>query len=521
MKTSFKKSSVIHPFLFAAFPIIFLFSYNIDNLFPEEVFLPLFFIILITFLIWIIISFILKNKKKSGLIVSLGLVLFFSYGHVYIFLESGIYDEIWFYLESEFLEDIYDSHELLLFIFLIPFIAGTWYFIKTKRKLDNVTKIVNAIAILMIVINMPNIIIYYSQNNPNFDLNNVNEVMHENISGAKAYPDIYFIILDEYANSSLLKQFLDYDNEEFDSFLIDKGFFIAPESYSNYPRTAVSIPSILNMEYIHLRVDELGVPYLNGKVVSKLTENNKVMQYLKSKGYTIISFNSGMPPTNKMKSADIHLCDDVNNLDSELVPLLFRTSMLNPVHVQILGGDYRDRILCIFSELSKMPERTEKPKFVFAHIMLPHQPYVFGAYGEPVMQEGINKLNWVWDQERYINQLKFANNKMKETIDKMFEEDDEAVILILSDHGMRHGEGMWEAPSKEFLIKRYGSFMAYYFPEQERNLLLENTTNVNSFRILFNSYFNDDFEVLEDKIYASPNGDVFNFTDVTDILLNP
>ena len=208
-------------------------------------------------------------------------------------------------------------------------------------------------------------------------------------------------------------------------------------------------------------------------------------------------------------------------MDSELVPLYLRTTMLNPIHVQFFAGDYRDRILCIFTSLSKIPERDEKPKFVFAHIMLPHQPYVFAANGEPIVPKAINKLNMVWDESLYLGQLQFANNKMIETLDKILEEDEKTVILILSDHGMRYGKDFWEAPTKELLLKRYGNFKAYYFPEKGRNLLFEETTNVNVFPILFNLYFDDKFSLLPDKIYVSPNGEGrYNFTDATNILFS-
>ena len=126
----------------------------------------------------------------------------------------------------------------------------------------------------------------------------------------------------------------------------------------------------------------------------------------------------------------------------------------------------------------------------------------------------------VWKEELYLGQLKFANKKMMEIIPKLLDRDDPPVILILSDHGFRHGPDIFENPTKEFLEKRYNNFKAYYFPGKERNLLLEETTNVNVFRVLLNLYFNDNFELHEDKIFASPFGKKqrLNYTDVTEIL---
>jgi len=84
-----KRPLIIHPFLFAIYPIIALFSFNVDYVFPQEIILPLFFVITITFVIWIVLGYLLKSRIKSGFIVSIGLVLFFSY--VYIVPASMAY----------------------------------------------------------------------------------------------------------------------------------------------------------------------------------------------------------------------------------------------------------------------------------------------------------------------------------------------------------------------------------------------------------------------------------------------
>jgi len=77
LKQKLKTSWVIHPFLFAVFPIIFLFATNIDIVPAEEIILPILASLLVAFSLWIFLGLILKHKHKSGLIVSLGLFLFF------------------------------------------------------------------------------------------------------------------------------------------------------------------------------------------------------------------------------------------------------------------------------------------------------------------------------------------------------------------------------------------------------------------------------------------------------------
>jgi len=47
------------------------------------------------------------------------------------------------------------------------------------------------------------------------------------------------------------------------------------------------------------------------------------------------------------------------------------------------------------------------------------------------------------------------------------------------------------------------NFNAYYLPHEGESILYDDVTPVNSFRLIFNYYFNGDYEILEDKSYWS------------------
>jgi len=68
-------------------------------------------------------------------------------------------------------------------------------------------------------------------------------------------------------------------------------------------------------------------------------------------------------------------------------------------------------------------------------------------------------------------------------------------------------------------VKKFNNFKAYYFPEKGRNLDFETSTPVNSFRILFNLYFDDDYKKLEDRIYVNSMAERFQFRNITDVLI--
>jgi len=484
MKKNFPRFTVIHPVLFSIFPIIFLFSNNVGLLSAHEIVLPLLIVVIPTFLVCILIGYLLKNMKKASLIVSLGLALIFSYGFFYNSIDDIVVGEF------------YVRHHYLLFIFLTSFVIGTYYFIKTKRKIEKVTKFLNISAIILIGISFINFV------GPD------EEVL----------PNVYYIILDSYAHSTILKQVYDYDNQEFISFLKEKGFYVASKSHSNYNQSFLSYASSLNMKYINYLSDELGIEKRNFHKPYQMVDSNEVMKFFKSKGYHIINFASRDGVTGNIEDADINLCEKNSYVDSQLLIMLIRTSILNPFYIEMFGAYNNERDLCVFSELPKLQHQTEKPIFVFAHILIPHSPWRFGPNGETLTYPPL----WVEQDELtnkdgYKNQVIFVEKKIEEVIEKIFASaESPSIIVIQSDTGTS-----LESENQNENIKRKMKILnAYYLPENGTSLLYDTITPVNSFPIILNYYFNENFNLLEDKMYYSQHKTELNFTDVTKFLMD-
>jgi len=494
--------------MFAIYPIIFLFSVNVDSVFPEEIIFPLFLVIVVTFLIWITLGHLLKSRIKSGFIVSSGLVLFFTYGHIYIWLDE--------------LQKTDLSHLVVIIPGLVILALGSYFFIRTKKSLNNPTKIVNVIAASLVIISLLGSGEYLFTETPS------NEILSEGPlertiihSSEENFPDVYYIILDSYAGSESLQRFLNYDNSEFTDFLINKEFYISAESYSNYRHTKISIPTTLNMNYLDKISEIRGIDYTNGLEIIKISRDNEVLKNFKSKGYTTYAIEAGSMPTNNMKNIDFRLCVKNHLSVSDFDIMLIQTSILNPIHVELFSDEQRDRILCGFTELSKMALRDDAPKFVFAHLMIPHQPYLFGANGEQINPKHLtlnDKGKGVWNADLYLEQLKFANLKMKEVISKLTNTNNPPVIIIQSDHGMR-GIETQDTFEYEYVLRSFNNFKAYYFPKVGQNIEFETTTPINSFRVLFNLYFDDEYDILEDRIYLAPLNHPSQFTDITKKLI--
>ena len=520
MQKNYKKFNIIHPFLLSLVPVLFIYSQNINETPVQEIILPTLLILSGAVLLWLLTRFIIKNNEKSAFIISLLLFLSFSYGHIYLLIDD-------FTLGNS---DI-GRHRYLLIPFAISFIVGTYYFVKTKVNLNNMSTIFNVFAVTVVAIILINIGAYNIENIDSFGSELITtetplatydttiETFTPRQGEIKNYPDIYYIILDAYTSSSSLKKFLNYDNQEFVSYLTNKGFEVNRESYSNYPNTLPSITSTFNMRYLNFLTEgqighQLHIP-------EKMIVENTVMQNFKSAGYKIIILHKPFTTLASSSLFDLEFCKRNKYIDSQLLSMTIRTSILGFTLEKWQEHEMRETALCNFSELSKQQQKFDEPIFVFSHILIPHPPYLFSPEGKPVSPVRPQGLE-DWDyKEGYINSVKFANKKITQVVDKLLTDPENLpVIIIQADHGSQFNFDP-SKPSNENIEQLMSIFSAYYLPDIEENLSDDIFTSVNTFRIIFNSYFNTDYDLLENKIYWIDDYGPEYFVDVTDVLIPP
>lgn len=482
------------------------------ELLPSDVILPSILIVGITFGSWIILKRVLKNGRNAGLIISIALILFFTYGHIY-----NVVNDI-----SVGNTDV-GRHRYLIIPFFVCFVLSIYYFVRTKKVLDNTTAIANVIAVSLIAIILVNVTTYsVNENYVITQKQDTNPILDEdvskfNVSKPEKLPDVYYIILDEYAGPRGL-EFLQYNNSDFLSYLGRSGFYLPPDSHSNYSMTHFSVPSSMNMKYINYLSDQLGKESKNYLPPMELLFNSHVIHNFKSLGYKIVIFNSGWVSPDDFTGMDVSMCKDKKSVNSVLLDAVARSSMIGYFVERWSEQEIRDRILCTFSELPTIKDNYDEPVFVFAHILLPHPPNVFGPNGEKITPG--NPLNSEkWDEKlAYLDQLKFANKKSREVIDNLLENKEyQPIIILQSDHGS--GFIDWRNPTNEMLKQRFSNLNAYYLPGDGKDQLYERITPVNSFRLIFNVYFNGNYPLLDDKIYWSNGYKPYDMHDVTDTVI--
>ena len=365
-----------------------------------------------------------------------------------------------------------------------------------RWRLRDVTNVLNVTVGMLVLISLVNILNYNLSSDlvvRNSDLERTDE--YTDLETTSAFPDIYYIIPDAYTSSRNLKD-LGFDNSNFEEFLSDRGFVIPHNSRSNYMYTEMSVASSLN----------------------GMVDNNKVVEILRAKGYKIIDIRWG--------SGD----EDVSLrcfYSDDFMGAILTTLIVYPIfrHFDVLERQLWQQGLCQFSTIFDA-SKVEGPKFVFAHLSVPHHPYIFGRNGprDPKSLSTINpegkSLPGVLGPvaNEYIEQLMFVNQKLEEVVEGLLSREGESpIIVIQADHGIAIGpRGTDDA---KYFGERFKIFNAYRLPDGGNELVYDSISPVNSFRLIFNQYFGEDFQLLEDRsFYTEPPSEAFTPVDVTHLI---
>jgi hypothetical protein len=331
-------------------------------------------------------------------------------------------------------------------------------------------------------------------------------------STASVKPDIYYIVLDGYLRSDMLEALYGYDNTEFEKYLQINGFVVPGGVHSNYPRTAVSISSTLNMDY----VDSFSPGLENSRfwwLMQPYIDHSQVRAILEAQGYKTIALSTDWSLTDN-STTDIYLHPYPIMLTDFERYFLEDTAMgyVQPVIREFASvptfETHRTILMNSFASLKEIPQ-ISGPKFIFAHILAPHPPFVFDENGNPVDPPGQFNMDDSDSfhgseqdyQNGYIGQVKFLNTQMKIVLEAILKQSKTPpVIIIQADHGS--GLFMDSSSAENTCVKeRFSPFAAYYLPGVESDVIPSNITPVNLFRIILNQYFGANLPMLENEQY--------------------
>ncbi len=523
-KASFQP--VFHPLCFAAFPLISLFQSNLKFMAStDDLWLPLLVVLLVTILIWTLLGLMSKTVEKSALITSWLVFLFLIYGHV---------------LRS-FMLFVYASPDLNLFLLLYTAIsiAGAIFLwrIPKNAKLNDVTFVLNLTSFALLIMPLSQIIMF-QQNS--FDLSKKEQLASQAKQASvpeNHKPDIYYIILDGMERLDVLERDFNVNCSSFRQFLKENDFYLAENSHSNYPFTVLSLSSSLNMQYIN----PIAAQNKDGDwhTLYEMIKDNEVLKFLKKHSYRCIHLDSSWGITRKSPDADEVLSLTWANsfvaTAAALTPIGIHYRYFPQVHDELRA--HRMKMLELPGEIARSPG----PKFVFVHIMMPHMPYLFGENGE-ARNGSLNMHFEEWtEKESYTEQVIFLLKELEKSLKYIIKNSKkDPLIVVQGDHGAgTSAEFNEENPSQAFLRERFSILNAYHLPEthekdksepvqpqvpsktkpesqsQEKHLY-SSISPVNSFRVIFDKYFDAQLEILPDKSYFAPYEKPYLLKDVTE-----
>ncbi len=251
-------------------------------------------------------------------------------------------------------------------------------------------------------------------------------------------PDIFWIVLDGHGRSDEIKRNLGVDNSSFVKELENSGMTVRTDSVANYCHTVQSVGSALNLAPAQIPNPEIAAYTIN---------RPRLVSALRAQGYKSIAVRTGFPAF-RFEGFDL-----VYGSSDESA--LFEGVLLDgfPIASSTEGESRfearRTQLRSGLKTLQYLIEPTTKPRFIFAHILAPHPPFVFDATGAPVRLEGAFNFSdgsdYITDEkariryrEGFAGQLKWVDSQVELVIREIKRRQKRPTILIvMGDHGSK------------------------------------------------------------------------------------
>lgn len=503
----FRCPAVIHPIFISLFPLLAFYAHNIPEVSPALMVEPAAIIVPSVILVYVLLRHVLKSRYKAGMICSLCSIFFFSYGHVLLLFKDKLFPV---------LPAMNDYQIFPVWIILIGFFVII--ILKMRKQSVKVMVYLNVFSFSVCIIPLITIGSFYlkprSESTITYYYDSSETAGQTSRKPLLDYqPDIYYLIAERYPGQKSLSKYYGYDNQDFLSFLTEKGFYIASDSRANYLITYISIASSLTMDYLEPYLRGVNKDVMNRNPLIQLIQNNPVVSFLKARGYTFVLIGSNWIPTRENPRADVQYLYRDAVISAEFSDLFWQSTMAKPVLATFGIGsepaDRRNHRDLIFGQIGQLKQsiRLAGPKFVLAHLFLTHPPYIYDQNGKTITEQQEVDTD---PKELETDMLTYANSVYKEVIRTILANSKrDPIIIIQGDEGPyfdRLAKNYYyfdlHGATRDELDQKSSILNAYHLPNVPPDILYPSITPVNSFRLIFNTYFGAKFPLLKDKIFG-------------------
>lgn len=500
----------LHPLGFAVYPVLALLAVNAGQVRPIVGARWLLGSVVVAALVLLILRLLALDAQHAAALTSLAVLLFYSYGPTYMAMRP-----------VKLFGESLGRHRYLVPVWLVLAVVLAVAILRRRGELGAATTLLNGAALVLVGFSLGRIV-WTSPGQggvetPSIDLNSLPGT---GLADAEL-PDVYYILLDGYARADTLLQSYGLDNSGFLDSLRGLGFYVAECSMSNYSQTEPNLASTLNMDYLEQVVGPLDETSDDRSPLWPAIRHSIIRSYLEGLGYTTYAFETGFR-WSELDDADHYLAPKTSagpGLNAFEATLLRSTIAWVPIDaIESLPGllslqidrsadAHRVRLQFVLDELTDLPS-APGPKFVFAHVVSPHRPFVFDAAGNPVddsydwARQGDSFAGYA---EGYREQTGYLNSRMLPILEGIVSRSDRKVVVVVhSDHGP--GEGSAD--------QRMRNLIAVLLPDTAPYAPYPDLSPVNLFRLVLSDVFGADLALLSDRSRFSEYDTPFLFREV-------
>lgn len=247
----------------------------------------------------------------------------------------------------------------------------------------------------------------------------------------RTLPNLYYVLVDEYASFSEMERYYDFDNAAFHDFLTQRGFCVSDSSFNRGGGTMQNMADTVSLAPVSREGMSLAE-------YTELFNNGALYGALEDMGYDLYQLGAFYPlPKLLEKSSLLHTGGAATMNGETAFEILVTHSMLMPLPTMLYwrrvgaSGD-----MAGFDYLEDEANYTvPNNRAIFLYACCPHPPFYYDAEGNAVEPE--NWENWA-DLRFYRDQYRYITLRLTNTVNTILAQDPEAVILLQSDHGLRY-----------------------------------------------------------------------------------
>lgn len=470
-----------YPFLLALHPVVFIWSQNLERSTLPSVVLTGVVVCAVVAVALRVMRALLRDRSRAGVVVATAVFVSFLYGQVAnaIRERGGVV-----------------NHPLLLAASGALVLVVLVLCLRATPPFDRLTRSTNAIALILLVLAVSQTV-----STGAVHLRATHSSPEAAVASAirQRLPDIYYIVPDTYGGRRVLEREAGFDNSPFIEDLEERGFAVSDESRANFVPTRFSLMSTLGMEYPRYLLSR---PAKDDAYIYDRIRDSAVARRLTAAGYRSVNIGPTWAGTGGNPYAEENV---VSHL--EFPRIAYASSIAWPLAERVFEVERRLRYHHLGFQFERLHaiaaenERSDRPAFVFAHLLLPHGPFLSDAAGGYV---GAAAERSRGARQGYAAQVRNFNRMAIDLIDELRSKDGpEPVIIIQSDEGPQVVERRsWDDPHPDQADNLTSIFAAYHLPGHDAADIGERWSPVNTFRLIFNLYLGEDLDLLPARTYA-------------------